>query len=249
VRLKRRGGAADGQSAAVSDLDNSFRQRLGSRIERHVMRSAVDMLDERGAELDGVERELQDREADLTERIARAAAQEAEVEHRERRLAELGAGDIQGQPRIDHLIRQLDRAEAALGHVRAEAREELAAADEQARELQNRISRLEETEHRRLLTQADITRREAALGSRERELREHDEKLRRRAHELDARQQGLLAQERRVAERERRVQATETELRTRVLSAERRERELEEREEAVRGQNTGWWNAGPASTY
>src|SRR5918998_6884926 len=154
------------------------------------MRSAFDMLDERGAELDGVERELQDREADLSERIARAEAQEAEVEHRERRLAELGAGDIKGQPRIDHLIRQLDRAEAALGQVRAEAREELAAADEQTRELQNRISRLEETEHRRLLTQADIARREAALGSRERELRAHDDKLRRRAQEVEARQQG-----------------------------------------------------------
>ena len=52
MRLKPGGGAADGQSAAVSDLDNSFRQRLGSRIERHVMRSAVDMLDERGTELE-----------------------------------------------------------------------------------------------------------------------------------------------------------------------------------------------------
>jgi uncharacterized protein (DUF3084 family) len=233
----------------MSDLDNSFRQRLGSRIERHVMRSAVDMLDERGTELDAVEREFQTREADLITRFAEVETRETELEHRERRLAELGAADIEGQPRIDHLIRQLDRAEAALGQVRAEARHELAAAHEEARELQARIRRLEEAEHRRLLNQADITRRESALGSRERELREHDDKLRRRAQEVEARQQGLLAQERRVAERERRVQATEADLRTRVESAERREREVEEREEAVRGRDTRWWNAGPASTY
>jgi chromosome segregation ATPase len=225
----------------MSDLDNSFRQRLGSRIERHVMRSAVDMLDERGTELDTVERELQSRETDVNERIARAEAQEAELVHRERRLAELGAGDIEGQPRIDHLIRQLDRAETVLGQLRADAREELATAHDHARELQDRIRHLEETEHRRLLTQADITRREAALGSRERELREHDDRLRRRAQEVEARQQGLLAQERRVAERERRVQATEADLRTRVASAERREQELEEREHAIRGRGAGWW--------
>jgi chromosome segregation ATPase len=233
----------------MSDLDNSFRQRLGSRIERHVMRSAVDMLEERGAELDTVERELQTREADLIERFSQVEIQETDLEHRERRLAELGAADIEGQPRIDHLIRQLDRAEAALGQVRAEARHELAAAHEQARELQARIRRLEEAEHRRLLTQADITRREAALGSRERELRQHDDKLRRRAQDVEAGQQGLLAQQRRVAERERRVQATETDVRTRVESVGRRERELEEREEALRGRDTRWWNAGPASTY
>ena len=52
----------------MSDLDNSFRQRLGSRIERHVMRSAVDMLEDRGAELDGVERELRSR---VSSRLAR----------------------------------------------------------------------------------------------------------------------------------------------------------------------------------
>src|SRR5215204_1804043 len=105
----------------MSDLDTSLRQRLGSRLERHVMRSAVDMLDERGAEVE---------------------AQEKELEHRERRLEELGAGDIQGQPRIDHLIRQLDRAEAAVSQVRAEARYDAAAAQEQAQQLQARIKRL-----------------------------------------------------------------------------------------------------------
>jgi len=231
------------------DLDTSFRQRLGSRIERHVMRSAVDMLDERGAELDAVERELESREADLTSRDASAAAQEAELEHRERRLEELGAGDIQGQPRIDHLIRQLDRAEAALGEARTEARHELAAAHEQARELQARITRLEDADHRRLLTQADLTRRESALSSRERELREHDDKLRRRMQELEARQQGLLAHERRFAERERRVQAAEANLRGRVESVERRERDVEEREHALHGRDTGSWNAGPASSF
>lgn len=232
----------------MSDLDTSFRQRLGSRIERHVMRSAVDMLDERGAELDGVERELESREAELRERLENAEAQEAELEHRERRLAELGAGDLEGQPRIDHLIRQLDRTEAALGQVRAEGRNELASAHEQARELQGRVRRLEEAEHRRLLTQADVTRREAALSSRERELREHDDKVRRREHELEARQQGLLAQDRRVAERERRVTAAEADLRSRLDAIARREREVEEREEALRGRNTGWWNAGSTST-
>jgi uncharacterized protein (DUF3084 family) len=233
----------------MSDLDTSFRQRLGSRIERHVMRSAVDMLDERGAELDAVERELETRETDLANRQTAAEAQEAEVEHRERRLEELGAGDIQGQPRIDHLIRQLDRAEAALSQVRTEARHEVAAAHEQAQELQARMKRLEEAEHRRLLTQADLTRRESALSSRERELREHDDKLRRRTQELEARQQGQLAHERRLAERERRVEAAEADARTRMDSLERRERDVEEREDALRGRDTGWWNAGPASSH
>jgi chromosome segregation ATPase len=233
----------------MSDLDTSFRQRLGSRIERHVMRSAVDMLDERGAELDAVERELETREEDLRRRDAEAAAQEAELEHRERRLEELGAGDIQGQPRIDHLIRQLDRAEAALSQVRTEARHEAAAAQEQARQLQARIKRLEEESHQRLLTQADLTRREAALSARERELREHDDKLRRRTQELEAKQQGQVAHERRLAERERRVEAAETAVRARLDSVARREREVEEREDALRGRETGWWNAGPAARY
>jgi hypothetical protein len=233
----------------MSDLDTSLRQRLGSRIERHVMRSAVDMLDERGAELDAVERELESRETELAARHAAAETQEAQLEHRERRLEELGADDIQGQPRIDHLIRQLDRAEAALSQVRTEARHELAAAEQQAQELQARMKRLEESEHRRLLTQADMTRRESALSSRERELREHDDKLRRRTQELEARQQGLLAHERRLAERERRVDAAERDLRTRTDSFERRERDVEEREDALRGRDTAWWNAGPASSH
>jgi uncharacterized protein (DUF3084 family) len=232
----------------MSDLDTSFRQRLGSRIERHVMRSAVDMLDERGAELDAVERELESREAELAGRHTAAETQEAQLEHRERRLQELGAGDIQGQPRIDHLIRQLDRAEAALGQVRAEARHEVAAAEQQAQDLQARMKRLEESEHRRLLTQADMTRRESALSSRERELREHDEKLRRLTLELEARQQGLLAHERRLAERERRVDAAESGFRTRMDSFVRRERDVEEREDALRGRDTSWWNAGPAAS-
>ena len=232
----------------MSDQDASIRQRLGNRIERRVLRSAVDMLEERGTELYAVDRDLQSREADLVERTNQAEAQEADVENRERRLAELGAEHISGQPRIDHLIRQLDRAEAALGQVRAEARHELAAAHEHAKELLERVNRLEESEHRRVLTQADMTRREAALSSRERELREQDEGLRRRAQELEARQQGLHAHDRRLAERERRVEATETDLRKRVESLQRREAELEEREEAIRGRDTGWWAGGPLST-
>jgi chromosome segregation ATPase len=232
----------------MSDLDNSLRHRLGGRIERHVLRSAVDMLDERGTELDAVDRDLQQREAELADRLAKAEAQEAELEHREQRLAELGADDISGQPRIDHLIRQLDRAEAVLGQVRAESRQELAAAHEQARELQERVKRLEEEEHRRVLSQADLTRREAGVAAQERELRDEGDRQRRRAQELEARQQGLLAHERRLAERERRVDASELEARKRVDSLERREREVEEREHALHGRDTGWWNAGPAST-
>jgi chromosome segregation ATPase len=240
----------------MSDLDASFRQRLGSRIERHVLRNAVDMLDERGTELDAVDRDLQRREADLRERTAQAEAQETDVVHRERRLAELGADHISGQPRIDHLIRQLDRAEAALAQVRTEARNELAHAQEHSRALHERVKRVEETEHRRLLTQADLTRRESAVSSRERELREHDEKLRdhdeklrRRAQELEARQQGLDAHERRLAERERRVDASEADLRKRLDLLGRRERDLEEREHALRGGDTSWWTVGPASGH
>ena len=204
-----------------------FRARLGSRLERHVMRSAVDMLDERGTELDGFDRDLQERERELHERFAQAEAQESELEHRERRLAELGAEDLAGQPRIDHLIRQLDRTEAALGQIRAQARHEIATAQEQAQELKARVRRLEEDEHRRLLTQADLTRRESTVSSRERQLRTEDEAVRRREQELEARQQGLLAHERRLAKREE------------LLG--RRERELEEREERLRGPERGWW--------
>ena len=232
----------------MSDPDDTFRQRLGSRLERHVMRSAVDMLDERGNEIDGIDQELQRREADLVERFVQVEAQETALEHRERRLAEVGAQDLAGQPRIDHLIRQLDRAEAALSQVRADARNKVAAAEEHARELHERNKRLEESEHRRLLTQADITRRESTVSSRERELRKHDDALRLRAQELDAKQHGLFAHERRLAERERRVQASENDLRTRLELLRRREQELEEREDALRGRGSGWWNAGPASS-
>jgi uncharacterized protein (DUF3084 family) len=175
-------------------------------------------------------------------------SREAELEHRERRLAELGVDDISGQPRIDHLIRQLDRAEAVLARVRTEAREELAAAHEQARELQERVKGLEDAEHRRLLTQADLARREAGIAARQRELRDEDEKRRRQAQELDARQQGLLAHERRLAERERRVDASEADVRRRIAALERREREVEEREHMLHQRDTGWWNAGPASS-
>jgi chromosome segregation ATPase len=172
------------------------RARLGSRIERHVMRSAVDMLDERGTELDGFDSDLQRRERELEERLARAEALEGELEHRERRLAEVGAQDLAGQPRLDHLIRQLDRTEAALGQVRAEARHEIAAAQEQARELKARLRRAEEDAHRRLLTQADLTRRESSVASRERELRHQDESLRRREQELEEREDRLRGPER-----------------------------------------------------
>lgn len=238
--------------AAVHDEHDwpaqGVRQRLGSRLERHVMRSAVDMLNERGTELDEIERELQRRERELVERTALAETQESELEHREQRLAEIGAQDLSGQPRIDHLIRQLDRTESALSQVRAEARQEIAAAQDRVQEVQARLKSLEEAEHRRLLTQADITRRESAVGSRERELREQDDRLRRREQEVDAKEQGLLAHERRLAERERRVQASETDLRSRLTSLERRERDVDEREDALRGRESGWWTTpGPAS--
>jgi DNA repair exonuclease SbcCD ATPase subunit len=204
-----------------------IRARIGSRLERHVMRSAVDMLDERGTELDGFDRDLQRRERELHDRFAQAEAQESDLEHRERRLAELGAEDLTGQPRIDHLIRQLDRTEEALGQIRAQARHEIATAHEQAHELKAQLRRLEEEEHRRLLTQADLTRRESTVSSHERELRMEDDALRRREQELEARQQGLLAHERRLAEREG--------------SLERRARELEEREDRLRAPERGWW--------
>jgi DNA repair exonuclease SbcCD ATPase subunit len=220
-----------------------FRARLGSRLERHVMRSAVDMLDERGTELDGIDRDLQRRERDLQHRFEHAETREGELEHRERRLSELDAGDLAGQPRIDHLIRQLDRTEAALGQARAEARNEVAAAHDETQRLKARVRELEEEEHRHLINQADLTRRESTVSSQERELRDQDEALRRRELELEARQAGLLAHERRLAERERRVDAAETDARTRMRSLERRERELEEREEGLRRRDGGWWTA------
>jgi hypothetical protein len=161
----------------MSDVDDSFRQRLGSRLERHVLRNAVEMLDERGTELDRFERELRRREGELAERATVAEALEVELEHRERRLAEIGANDLRGQPRIDLLIRQLDHTEAALGQLRAEARRELAAAEEEARQLRERVRLLEDADHRHLLSQADLTRRESALTSRLRELQERERRL------------------------------------------------------------------------
>jgi chromosome segregation ATPase len=160
--------------------ENSFRERLGARLERHVLRTAVDMLDERGTELDNVDHDLQRRERELHDRFARAGSQESELEHRERRLAELGADDLAGQPRIDHLIRQLDATEAALGQTRAEARRELAAADEELHKLKARVRQLEEEAHRHLINQADLARRESTVASLERQLREREEALRRR---------------------------------------------------------------------
>jgi DNA repair exonuclease SbcCD ATPase subunit len=180
-----------------------FRARLGGRLERHVMRTAVDMLDERGTELDGFDRDLQRRERELHERFEQAEAQESDLEHRERRLAELGAEDLAGQPRIDHLIRQLDRTEAALGQIRAQARHEIAAAQEEAQELKARVRRLEEDEHRRLLSQADLTRRESVVASRERELRNQDEELHRREQTLERREQELEEREARLRGPER----------------------------------------------
>jgi DNA repair exonuclease SbcCD ATPase subunit len=175
---------------------HGFRARVGSRLERHVMRTAVDMLDERGTELDGFDRDLQRRERELQERTVQADAQESDLEHRQRRLAELGAEDLAGQPRIDHLIGHLDRTEAALGQVRAQARHEIAAAQEQAQELKAQVRRLEEDEHRRLLSQADLTRRESVVASRERELRNREEALRRREQELEEREGRLRGPER-----------------------------------------------------
>ena len=55
------------------------RHRLGSRIERRVLRSAVDMLDERGTDLDSIERKLVEREQNLAERLSAAEAEEAEL--------------------------------------------------------------------------------------------------------------------------------------------------------------------------
>lgn len=239
--------------AAVNDQHDwgpqGFRARLGSRLERHVLRSAVDMLDERGTELDSIDRELRDRESNLVERYTEVEEVEEELEHRERRLEETGAANLEGQARIDHLIRQLDRAETALGEAREQAGQELAAAQVHAQELQERVKRVEETEHRRLLTQADLTRRESTVSSRERELREQNEKLRQRAQEAEAKEHGLSAHENRLAERERRVTASEADLRARLDAVERRERELEEREESLRGSGSGWLNAGQSPSH
>ncbi|MDP9491054.1 MAG: hypothetical protein M3P42_02450, partial [Actinomycetota bacterium] len=123
---------ADSDAAIRKDDDwpaQGVRQRLGSRIERHVLRSAVDMLDERGAELDNIERDLVKREADLAERLTRLDAEESQVEHRERRLAEIGAQHVDSAHKIDHLIRQLDETEAAAAAFRAKADGKVLAAE------------------------------------------------------------------------------------------------------------------------
>ena len=204
------------------------RQRLGSRIERHVLRSAVDMLDERGAEIDTFERDLVRREEDLAARLAQVTAEEARLTHREQRLADVGAVDLDAAQKIDHLIRSLDGAQSEAAVFRAKAEGKVQAAEEKARELVERVKRLEEAEHHRVLSAADITRRESALRSREHELRQQDERIREREQQVGAKQHALIAQQQRL---------------------EQRERELEEREDAIRGRDQRWWNAGPASSH
>lgn len=243
---------ADTDAAARSEQDwpaQGVRQRLGSRIERHVLRSAVDMLDERGAELDTIERELVKREADLAERIAVADAEEAKVAHRLDRLAQVGATDLDATRKVDHLIRQLDETEAAAAAFHAKAEAKVHAAEEKARELADRVKRLEEAEHRRVLSAADITRRESALRTREHEIRQQDERLREREQALGATQHALIAREQELEERQRRLDRVEQEVQTRLDSVERTERELEEREHALRGSDSRWWGTGPASSY
>ncbi len=240
--------------AAVNDRHDwgpqGFRARLGSRLERHVLRSAVDMLDERGTELDSIDRELRDRETNLVERYTEVEEVEEELEHREKRLEETGAANLEGQARIDHLIRQLDRAETALGEARAAGRAGArrrpgpgpgAAGPREAA----RGDRAPPPAHPGGHHEARVD----GFASRERELRDQNEKLRRRTQEAEAKQHGLFAQENRLAERERRVTASEADLRARLDAVERRERELEEREEGLRGKGSGWWNAGPASSH
>jgi chromosome segregation ATPase len=218
--------------AATSDQSRwpsqGMRQRIGSRIERHVLRSAVDMLDERGTELDKIERELVKREADLAERLERADAVEAHLQHREQRLAEIGAQDVEATRKVDHLIRQLDETESAAAAFHAKAEGKVHAAEEKARELADRVKRLEEAEHRRVLSAADITRRESALRSREHELRQQDEKLREREQSIGAKQHAVIAREQQL---------------------ERLSRELEEREAALRGRDQRWWGSDPASSH
>ena len=204
------------------------RQRLGSRIERHVLRSAVDMLDERGAEIDNVERKLVRREETLASRLAQVTAEEAQLGHREQRLAEIGASDFDEVQKIDRLIRTLDETQSEAAVFRAKAESKVHAAEEKARELVERVKRLEEAEHNRVLSAADITRRESALRSREHELRQQDERIRERGQQVGAKQHALIAQEQQF---------------------EKRERELEEREDAIRGRDQRWWNAGPASSH
>jgi chromosome segregation ATPase len=226
-----------------------MRQRLGSRIERHVLRSAVDMLDERGVELDSIERDLVKREADLAERLTQADALEARLEHREQRLDQIGAHDLDAAQQIDQLIRHVDETEAAAAALRAKAETKIHAAEEKARELQERVKRLEEAEHTRVLSAADITRRESALRSREHELREQDERFREREQAIAAKQHEAIAQEQTLEQRQRRLSAAEEEARVRLQELERREREVEEREDSLRGRDQRWWSSDPASSH
>jgi hypothetical protein len=205
-----------------------IRQRLGSRIERHVLRSAVDMLDERGAELDEIDRELVRREESLAERLAAASAEETQLTRREERLAEVGGTDLDATRQIDLLIARLEETEAAADALGAEAAIKLQAAEKRTQELADRVKRLQEDEHTRVLSAADITRRESALRSREHELRQQDERIREREQAIGAKQHALIAQEQRV---------------------QRRERELDEREEALRGRERPWWGSEPASSH
>jgi chromosome segregation ATPase len=243
---------ADSDAATRQDNDwpaQGMRQRIGSRIERHVLRSAVDMLDERGNELDAVERQLVEREQNLAERLSAVDAGEAEIAHREQRLAEVGATDLDATKRIDHLIRELDETESAASAYLAKADAKVDDAEQKARELADRVKRLEEAEHKRVLSAADITRRESALRSREHEIRQQDERLREREQALGATQHALIAKEQQLEERQRRLDQVEVEARERRESLERTERDLEEREHALRGRDGRWWGPDPASSH
>lgn len=242
---------ADSDAAVPDQTDwpaQGVRQRLGSRIERHVLRSAVDMLDERGTELDTIERDLVKREESLAKRLSHVAAEESQLEYREQRLAELGAQDLDSARKIDHLIRQLDETEGAAAALRAKAEGKVLAAEEKARELAERVKQLQEAEHHRVLSAADITRRDQALTTRERELRDQDERLREREQAMGAKQHGLIAQEQSLEQRQRRLEAAEENARQRLDALERREREVEEREESLRGRDQRWWGSDPASS-
>lgn len=242
---------ADSQAATRKDDDwptQGVRQRLGSRIERHVLRSAVDMLDERGTEIDKIERDLVKREAALAERLTRLDAEESQVERREQRLAQIGAENLDSAHKIDHLIRHLEETEAAAAALRTKAEGKVLAAEEKARELTERVKRLEEAEHRRVLSAADITRRESALTSREHEIRKQDEGLRERDQALAAKQHGLIAEEQNLEQRQRRLETIEQDAGKRLESLERMEREIEEREHALRGRDQRWWGPDPATT-
>ena len=243
---------ADSETKIRNDTDwpaQGIRQRLGSRIERHVLRSAVDMLDERGAELDTIERDLLERETDLAERLARVSAEETHVEAREQRLAQIGARDLDAASKVDHLIRALDETEAAAAAFRAKAEGKVLAAESKTREAIERVKRLEEAQHRSVLSAADITRRESALTTRERELREQDERLRERDQALGTKQHALIAEEQKLQERFSQLELVEQDARKRLESLERMAQELDEREQALRGRDQRWWGPDPASSY